>query len=358
MKNWIEKYKSLAFPIDERFVGLRGFYRKKISGNVEQLPNQLQIEESERIKFKYLPKKMYKYRSFDIKGYSLNNLIENTMWLSNPKDFNDPFDSILHSHSIEYITDNFNFIEQFENLIDSKALNKLKKIDLVKNLLDLRKQGDDLKDLVFLYKLWMKEMPEQNDRIINEIKEIIESNCCSIVWESFVTSTKVMYENLNISVFKNEINRRLFKVACLSEVNNSVLMWSHYTDSHSGFCIEYDISALTVTDEFVYNIYPVFYEDIEENSNEDTLSGIKQYRLYSMLRKSLKWEYEREFRLIFDNSIDSNYRMPKISAIYVSFNIRSKNYYEIKKICNTYAIKLYKAIKSYNNQKMHFEEIS
>ena len=31
-------------------------------------------------------------------------------------------------------------------------------------------------------------------------------------------------------------------ITCFSEVNNEQLMWAHYADSYSGFCIEYDFS--------------------------------------------------------------------------------------------------------------------
>ena len=29
-------------------------------------------------------------------------------------------------------------------------------------------------------------------------------------------------------------------VVCLSEINNNILMWSHYAQGHAGFCIEFE----------------------------------------------------------------------------------------------------------------------
>ena len=39
--------------------------------------------------------KLYKYRTFDNKGFSLKNLREGTLHCPNPKVFNDPFDGTI-----------------------------------------------------------------------------------------------------------------------------------------------------------------------------------------------------------------------------------------------------------------------
>jgi hypothetical protein len=39
-------------------------------------------------------------------------------------------------------------------------------------------------------------------------------------------------------------------VVCLSEINNDILMWSHYADGHTGFCIEFERSEINPTGNF------------------------------------------------------------------------------------------------------------
>ena len=41
----------------------------------------------------------------------------------------------------------------------------------------------------------------------------------------------------------DELRKKLL-VACFTEENNSPLMWAHYSNSHKGLCIEYDLSRL------------------------------------------------------------------------------------------------------------------
>ena len=56
-----------------------------------------------------------------------------------------------------------------------------------------------------------------------------------------------------------KIFRDLAKVCSFSEVHDSILMWSHYSDHHRGLCIEYDLSPLRYHHAFRRNLYPVFY---------------------------------------------------------------------------------------------------
>ena len=42
---------------------------------------------------------------------------------------------------------------------------------------------------------------------------------------------------------------RLYRVYCLSEVCDSPLMWAHYTDSHTGICLDFDALAAPFTQQ-------------------------------------------------------------------------------------------------------------
>ena len=70
------------------------------------------------------------------------------------------------------------------------------------------------------------------------------------------------------------------------------IVWSHYADSHSGFCLIFDADndlfgrALKVKYQ---NEYPTF--DITENSDNEILKN-------SALVKFSDWKYEEEFRLL------------------------------------------------------------
>ena len=72
--SWKQKYIELMYPIDG----------KKIN-----------IEEAKILKQDNIPTSLYKYRSFDKNGYSIEILEKNKIYLSTPEEFNDPYDCSL-----------------------------------------------------------------------------------------------------------------------------------------------------------------------------------------------------------------------------------------------------------------------
>ena len=65
-----------------------------------------------------------------------------------------------------------------------------------------------------------------------------------------------------------KLQQKVF-VACFSERNNSMLMWSHYAEQHTGLCVGYRLHELIKK----YNIFPVIYNNqmpqISDISNAD-----------------------------------------------------------------------------------------
>ena len=59
------------------------------------------------------------------------------------------------------------------------------------------------------------------------------------------------------------------RVVCLSEVYDSMLMWSHYAQNHTGFCIEYDFKE---SDMLYKHLYPVIYT--KDNHTHKVIAAI------------------------------------------------------------------------------------
>lgn len=98
--------------------------------------------------------------------------------------------------------------------------------------------------------------------------------------------------------------RDLAKVCSFSEVYDSILMWSHYSDHHRGLCIEYHLTLLPYHHPFRRNLYPVFYSaDMYDLTRfAEALAGPTQnFRpvmpLLAMLYKFEGW-YEHEWRFV------------------------------------------------------------
>ena len=123
--------------------------------------------------------------------------------------------------------------------------------------------------------------------------------------------TKKIEESLSkeIEKLKQKINE-IIGVTCFAERPDNVLMWSHYANKHTGFCVEYDFSKLKST-EAKSMLFPVIY-----SKNRAVLplglfdfSDIKNVKLVenslpipeiveALLIKSEVWQYEEEWRII------------------------------------------------------------
>lgn len=81
---------------------------------------------------------------------------------------------------------------------------------------------------------------------------------------------------------------------CLSEVNDSILMWSHYAEDHRGYCLEFEATDHTpffgTAQQVKYSTdFPVV--DYFNTPNEEQANLI-------FLTKFSGWAYEKEWRII------------------------------------------------------------
>ena len=114
-----------------------------------------------------------------------------------------------------------------------------------------------------------------------------------------------------------EESKKYCRIACFSESVDSILMWSHYADSHKGFVLEYDFRPMLKNPIEHVLIAPVIYDEerldvssyiaweflhlLKVNSkNPDIASHLKV-----ALHKSVAWAYEKEWRLIDSRSPES-----------------------------------------------------
>ena len=83
-----------------------------------------------------------------------------------------------------------------------------------------------------------------------------------------------------------------YRICSFSDNATHPLLWSHYSDSHRGFCLEFDAS----TDIFggaMKVMYQTEYPSIDITESDDEIN----HRL-SVLTKAHFWEYEGEYRLV------------------------------------------------------------
>lgn len=92
-----------------------------------------------------------------------------------------------------------------------------------------------------------------------------------------------------------------FRIACFTENSDSSLMWAHYSDSHKGFCMEYDLTKLP--EGYRYGILPVIYSDERYDATRAVITQNRNLVSNPFYFKSSHWEYEKEWRMVIPESI-------------------------------------------------------
>lgn len=142
--------------------------------------------------------------------------------------------------------------------------------------------------------------------------------------------------------------KEFFLIGCLCTDYKNKLMWSHYADSHKGFCIEYDYSAIDIG---VYTTLPlpviyskdrpiISWKAAFNNSPENLEESFAQFTK-GLLTKDEIWSYENEWRILIKATDTADIPMPRISCVYLGASISTENKEVILKIAkeNNYRVK-------------------
>lgn len=124
------------------------------------------------------------------------------------------------------------------------------------------------------------------------------------VVEATKLATQAIDEKVTNENFVDFVND--FGVFCLSEVNDDILMWSHYADHHKGFCVGFHID----NNNYFSEVYNVNYEKIYPKLSASACKKEKARTI--MLSKSCDWEYEREWRKIKCLKLPNGKRLSEI----------------------------------------------
>lgn len=144
----------------------------------------------------------------------------------------------------------------------------------------------------------------------------------------------------NLKQTRNNFRRQLH-IGCLTERNNSIVMWSHYANSHAGFCIEYSYDSLQKKD---LQIFPVIYTNKMHNLVSSVFSRKINDAKKSMLEKSIEWKYENEWRIIRASLEPKDYQevsMPLPNAIYIGCHAPENLQDDLISLCKEKDISLY-----------------
>lgn len=255
-----------------------------------------------------LPKSIYKFGKID--EHLRENFLKNQIWFSSANEFNDPFDCKIP----------FKIYESSPEF--QKLVNKLQEwgafnIDIEKDKFN----PDDIKNAV-------------------------------------MDSLQGVFESMGIACFSlNEKDKAIDK---------SLLLWSHYADSHKGVRLKFDILddvlymfSLDKLMNPIINLRKVDYEidfpDLNYMKNQ------LNFQIKLISTKSEHWDYENEVRILSTKPGPVQFKKEALSEITFGCNVNETDRNDIIKLirsCNYPEIKFMKAMKCDDQFALKFEEIS
>jgi hypothetical protein len=287
------------------------------------------FDEALAIKRQHLPKKIYKYRR-DCPNHR-SNLESSTIWLSSPETYNDPYDcwltlpdGLLTAIIQKRVVDTLIKAYELQNCL---LQNHISEDDLE----NARKSREPLKTFISLIPDHIGGVPKKNA-------------------ESYSQRVEAMAEGVASAL---QGWRKTAKLCSFSEVNNSMLMWSHYSEDHRGFCIEYDLEALNEQHPFRRSLFPIIYSQrlydltpfAEKLVAKERAEFTPLLPMLAALHKFEGWQYEREWRIVLENEVEIDglsHPAPIPSRIFLGSRFEASKSAELLAICKQRSIAVFK----------------
>lgn len=211
-----------------------------------------------------------------------------------------------------------------------------------------------------------------NQKVFNEILKLFPDNRGvrpgSKIWRDLRATTNQQLRTLRTTF--DELRRKT-GVSCLSESDNSLLMWAHYANHHKGICVEYDL--FEINQELKFTAVPVIYSDQRtcfdslDLQKQDVRSAAGKLLLQSLTSKSPEWSYEKEWRIIRDQGACGDcwnaekkgalLKMIRPSSIILGCEARPEFEQDVKDYCYTNKINLYKMQKDPMQYRLNKEDV-
>lgn len=254
------------------------------------------------------PEKVYRYRRCT--DWAIEAFKNDEIFTSRPTDFNDPYDCLPYIN-LDRLISTFQHVDNA--LIEAQVIAAAKKLyhNEPQNFSNLHPYAKFI--------LSHKIAPDTFDGMTEDEFENELLNLKAFVEYVMLTHKKPAVKMITKG-FVDRV-RTQPRIACFSESKDSTLMWAHYSDSHTGFALEYDTSDLANPCESCAKggrmgalLLPVIYGDARYDCTDDLSRYIENctlrnwgvdkkfdeidmlFALKANLYKSIDWKYEKEWR--------------------------------------------------------------
>lgn len=162
-----------------------------------------------------------------------------------------------------------------------------------------------------------------------------------------------------------ETSNKHYRIASFSKRYNDILMWAHYTNKHTGICMEFSYSGID-------NFAQQYFCNIKQVRYRQKYYSLKEYNLIDpqdliTATKSKHWKYEKEWRLIYgqvkpieENPFCLKFNPSMFTGIIFGCQITDddRTYIQEKIPRDFPHVKLYQAERSYEEYALNINEIT
>lgn len=182
--------------------------------------------------------------------------------------------------------------------------------------------------------IWCSKIKDLNDptEASFSLEEFEQKLSIGLRFFSFLGIKK--YKQENVDNYKTGLNKlmnlhtRNSGIYSLSKTYNNELMWVHYSNSHKGYCIEYDFKDLEDFELKFSECNPLSHMNRFDkvNYSEKLFQISKVAPKYDdmikfLLSKSKKWKYEEEYRVITSISGKFTYSNKCLKSVTFGLNM-------------------------------------
>lgn len=232
------------------------------------------------------PSILYKYRRFDTYGLKLLN--DQELYFAAPFDFNDPLDCKISASlalSKRQIIDNKNTVAELHRF--KKYISYLSSISTI---------DDELINELYRFENQLSNL-DVNDEVA----------CLNFYCENTTTLQKVF------DLYFHHFIDKIIGVFSTTIRYDIPLMWSHYAESHRGFCIGFNFDQLKSDLPESNGGFVQYVDHYPKIGTEKQVELLNSFILTHY--KTHYWSYEQEFRItkLYTNNSNAFSRIEKIS---------------------------------------------
>lgn len=285
--------------------------------------------------FKYYPNsRKYVKEERKYRNYSMEALKNNTVFLQDAKFFDDCFDCAVDLEWNQFLSDRVHKYCDLFGVKDKECTVNDSVYALSLKFYEMRTVEECIRSISFI------SDKAQRIYVENFLRRVfIGVSVDNLQWmPAIFDAIHKEYEGFQEILSK-------FRISCFSKSPYINRMWSSaYANNNQGFCIEYEIDMLTESGRRLYfNILPVIYSEqrscffdlCETCDMVPTIEDLWQMYFNGMLRKSVDWKDQEEWRLILCDGLIEQNPAPffKIKKVYLGNKMPLKERKKIITYC-------------------------